>query len=247
MELVISFMLAEVAMRRIKEKITAMLNAMTFAEAGEHDAAIACMEQPDRTPSVPGSARLSPSEPVGTAEKGLLHRFGNEMAAAAFAEAGEFDTARALAATAKGPKAVLLIANGELVESAAFSHALNLCKRLDARLEIVALMPMTDGETDATPSPENQRFNEHLLIWSQAAEEHRVPCSVDVVPEGSDAGLMHHIRQHKGIAAVIDGSGRTSLGNDGSSRDRNFLESIAERLSVPLVKAMNKRIVGDNA
>jgi len=66
--------------------------------------------------------------------KKLLKTFENTMAAAAFAEAGEPETAREML---KENRKVLLALSGENDDMNAFRHALNLCKRINAALEIL--------------------------------------------------------------------------------------------------------------
>ena len=66
--------------------------------------------------------------------KKLLKTFESAMAAAAFAEAGEFQTARDML---KENRRILLALTGEKSDMNAFRHALNLCKRINAALEIL--------------------------------------------------------------------------------------------------------------
>lgn len=58
----------------------------------------------------------------------------NMFAAAAFAEAGEFDEARRIA---EGNRAVVLALAGKPADRLSFKYALNLCRRIDAVMEIV--------------------------------------------------------------------------------------------------------------
>ena len=66
--------------------------------------------------------------------KKFLKTFENTMAAVAFAEAGEFETAREML---KENRRILLALSGEKSDINAFRHALNLCKRINAVLEIL--------------------------------------------------------------------------------------------------------------
>ena len=66
--------------------------------------------------------------------KNFFKNFENTMAAAAFAEAGEFETAREIQ---KENRRILLALSGEKSDINAFRHALNLCKRINAALEIL--------------------------------------------------------------------------------------------------------------
>jgi hypothetical protein len=66
--------------------------------------------------------------------KKWLRDLENSMAAAAFAEAGELETARE---TMKGRRRILLALRGEESDINALKYALNTCKRVGADLEIL--------------------------------------------------------------------------------------------------------------
>jgi len=66
----------------------------------------------------------------------LIKRFENIMSATAFAEAGEFETARELAAT---KQRVLLVLTGRLSDIKTLKYAINFCKRMKAGLEILCM------------------------------------------------------------------------------------------------------------
>ncbi len=67
---------------------------------------------------------------------GLMKKFDNYMAAAAFAEEGEFGTASEIAGTRQK---VLLVLPGCASDIKCFSYAMNFCKRMRAGLEILCL------------------------------------------------------------------------------------------------------------
>src|SRR4030067_638984 len=66
--------------------------------------------------------------------KKLLKKLETMYAAVAFAEAGEHETARQ---TLKEQRKILLALRGEKSDVDAFRYALNMCKRIDAELEIL--------------------------------------------------------------------------------------------------------------
>ncbi len=63
-----------------------------------------------------------------------LKQFEDTMAAAAFAEEGEFSTA---AATLRGRKTILIALSGNEADEKAFKYAMNSCQRMGAELEIL--------------------------------------------------------------------------------------------------------------
>lgn len=71
-----------------------------------------------------------------------IKKFNKAMAAAAFAEAGEFETARQ---TLKEQRKILLALTGEKSDRNAFRYAVNVCKRIDAELEILHVSKIEKG------------------------------------------------------------------------------------------------------
>lgn len=71
----------------------------------------------------------------------FFKKFEDAMASAAFAEAGEFDSARQMMGQDKNSnKKVLLGTEGTDVDNKAFHYALNLCRRVGAKLEILHIL-----------------------------------------------------------------------------------------------------------
>lgn len=66
--------------------------------------------------------------------KRFMKKFEDAMAATAFAETGEFETAREIV---KGRQKVLLTLTGRESDRSSFKYALNICKRIGAGLEIL--------------------------------------------------------------------------------------------------------------
>ncbi len=66
--------------------------------------------------------------------KKWLKKLEDIMAAVAFAEAGEFETAKE---TLKEQRKILLALSGTTSDTNAFRYALNTCKRIGAELEII--------------------------------------------------------------------------------------------------------------
>ncbi|MBI5057376.1 MAG: universal stress protein [Nitrospirae bacterium] len=66
--------------------------------------------------------------------KKLTKKLEDIMSAAAFAEAGEFETAREII---KGKRRILLALRGDESDVNAFRYALSMCKRINAGLDIL--------------------------------------------------------------------------------------------------------------
>jgi nucleotide-binding universal stress UspA family protein len=229
-------------MKKAKEKLTAMLNAMTFAEAGEHETAMQFMssgesgdfEASRRSEAYDGAVNS------GRAGVGLVDRLEREMAAITFAEDGDALSALGLTGGGAALKTVMLIVEGPEIEPDVFSHALNLCRRLPARLEIAAF---TRHAAAGVAKPETVRARMEELRLECAAKG--IPCSVDVFPGLSKTALLNHIRKGRRIAALVDGTTRKGSSGGREFQVGSFLESVARRLSVPVVKVVGKPALQD--
>lgn len=81
----------------------------------------------------------------------FFKKFEDAMASAAFAEAGEFDSARQMLGQDKNSnKKVLLSTEGTDVNHKAFRYAFNLCRRVGARLEILHILRPSDTQESAS-------------------------------------------------------------------------------------------------
>ncbi len=83
--------------------------------------------------------------------KDFFKKFEDAMASAAFAEAGEFESARQIIGADKNSnKKVLLGTESTNVDHKAFRYAFNLCKRVGARLEILHILRPSDASRSKT-------------------------------------------------------------------------------------------------
>jgi hypothetical protein len=224
-------------MKKIKKKLTAMLNAVTFAEAGEHGTAIECLgETIDEETLNTRILNQEFSEATGNAN--LVSRAGNQMVAATFAEAGEFGTALEILRTRRRSKTVLFVSDGDNTESDAFDYAVNLCRRMEAALEVVALAG-EKGEDDV--STVSAAADERLMEMSRIAAQHGVPSANSALPGNSDKNLLDYIRRHKEISAVIYGSHDHERNVGRQSGLLSVLETIVEKFSIPLITVLRKQ------
>jgi hypothetical protein len=74
--------------------------------------------------------------------KKWIRKLEDIMAASAFAEAGEFETARE---SLKEQRKILLALRGERSDTNAFRYALNTCRRIGAELEILYVSKIEKG------------------------------------------------------------------------------------------------------
>ncbi len=233
-------------MKKIKDKLTAMLNAVTFAEAGEHETAIRYLDQHGQ-----GAGSGSPSvaeshEAPRKDEQNLTELVQDHMVAAAFAEAGEFDMALSMLQTKKRPHSVLLLVQGETPLPEAFTHTVNLCKRLGANMQILAVSESVEGTLKETDFAPEQSHAAGIMALARAAEERGVSCSVFLSSGDLTRRLYRHVKQHKDVTTVVYGSPDTHSRNSRTTGVRRAMECIFERLSVPLVTVWSKNLAKAN-
>lgn len=93
--------------------------------------------------------------------KKWLKKFENDMAAAAFAEAGEFETAREML---KEERKILLALTGQKSDANAFKYAINMCKRIGAKLDILLSKHHKENEVKEFKSELQKESIDHEFI-----------------------------------------------------------------------------------
>lgn len=120
-------------------------------------------------------------------------KFQKAMSAAAFAEVGEFETARQIAGKNKNAhKKVLVVLEGDDLNKRILKYALDLCKRLGGQLEI--LHKPGPKMVDITKTPvweELQKLGEQI-VWSSLEQN-----------ESLDDRLVEYGRNRRDILCVV--------------------------------------------
>ena len=123
-------------MKKVKEKITAMLNAITFAEMDEAETALSFMD-----PAVGHveNSLLNHDKDSGilSYEESSVDAFERSMSAAVFAEAGEFSSANEILHPEPKPHIVALVIDNSNPNLHAINYTANLCKRIGAMMDIL--------------------------------------------------------------------------------------------------------------
>lgn len=138
------------------------------------------------------------------------------MSAAAFAEAGESDTAIRIL---HGRKKVLLVLTGEETDIKAAKYALNLCNRIKVGIEILYI---TKG------NEEKANLHEYLKELQARGIEYQVTEYKESLKEA----IMRFIQKEKGIQFVVVDS--HDLGIDSEREAKKTLEGW-EQMECPLV------------
>jgi hypothetical protein len=147
--------------------------------------------------------------------KKLIKQFENIMTAAAFAEAGEFDTARKIVKEEK--RVLLAIREGE-IERKALTYALNTCKRIRADMDILYL-----STTDA---------GENLLLKEFFSELQREGITYRLIQR--NGRLREEIKKYTDLERSIHFVVVESLAVDRWSKEER-LSKILEKMECPLV------------
>ncbi len=214
-------------MKSFKEKIEAILTAVTFAEAGEHETALSFLRASHRAEAVSEKAR-DRKRATHTAKKTTVReKLQNHFVAATFAEAGEFETARQILPAYERKQTVLLAVEGRVPTKATFDYAVNLCTRMNANLDILQILSRSSSEGDG-PS-------ERLAALLPGLEGKGVSFNVTVRKAKAIEILYDYVRMRKNVVtAVIDSPNL----RDKEAADigwKETLQNVAERVSIPLV------------
>jgi hypothetical protein len=185
--------------------------------------------------SAPRSNRVGPKEPT------LLQRLQNHMAAIAYAEAGEYQSARELLESVPKSKTVLLVIEGDAPDPASVSHALNLCKRTGGDLEVLQVLPLISGDSnDDPPGQEIEGTSGQLVPVVRRALSAGVTVRITMQKGEVNEKLFDYARRHKDVAMIILDSPRLRTNLPKDKVWPRLAESVAQQLSIPLITVMPK-------
>ena len=147
--------------------------------------------------------------------KNFFKNFENTMAAAAFAEAGEFETAREIQ---KENRRILLALSGEKSDINAFRHALNLCKRINAALEILHVSDEKTGLLNIFKSELSKNGVQYKYIQEDGCIKEQI---------------LNHTNKNNGpLLVVVDSSEKLDINCRKAKRNLN---EFWKNLKCPLV------------
>ncbi len=227
-------------MKRVKDKITAMLNAITFAEADEPDTAIKFL-----------NSDSSQAEDMDRAEEELLGVYRNSqppvdpfeksMSAAAFAEAGEFGVAREILNPESKPHTVLLVIERDSPNANAIEYTVNLCKRIGAIMDVLITPPPTFGEKSTKNAPNWSPDAGKILELTQFLRYKEVTFHMYMLQGDFVEKLGDYVRSHKEVTTVVYDSPRIEETHSKDDTWHKVLDTICTRLSIPLITVFDKR------
>ncbi len=227
-------------MKKTRKKLESMLNAISFAESGEHETARQFLaHEADEASMKAGSGS---SDLAGFLENSM----DRPMAAATFAQAGLLREASNLMRNTKN-KTVLLVIEGESPTQAAFNYASNLCARTNAQMDILQIVAPSSGSDsfDLLGQRMSCAVTNVVNLLKKCDMQKAMPKLTIRLGE-VDSKLLNYVRRHREVSAIVFDSPETSSTKVEQTRSKGFLESLSKRLSVPLMAVLERRSVEAN-
>ena len=227
-------------MKRVKDRITSMLNAITGAEADEPETAMKFinMEANQNEISELSEERFG----VYRMTDPKVGQFEKSMSAVAFAEAGEFELAREILSTETKPHTVLLVIETDSPNVNAIEYTVSLCKRIGAIMDvIIALSPSTMSSRNVPNLQAVAPDPEMILSLARLLREKDIPYHIYMFQGDLVEKLGDYVRRHKEVTTVVYDSSRTQESHSKDDTWRKVLDTICTRLSIPLITVFEKR------
>lgn len=163
----------------------------------------------------------------------FLKKFEDSMMAAAFAEVGEFDTAKSYLAQSKNShKRIIYGTNDMEINPAAVTRAISICQRIGAALEILHVLPADAGENCGKAG---RQYRQHLSRFGIIKEQfgkagiiYEFVVGINSIEEE----IMHYVSGRRDVMMVVLGLGQDKTGNAKNSYPDSRL---MEHLKCPVV------------
>ena len=227
-------------MKKIREKVEAMLTGITFAEVGETETALSFLDSGIQTEK---------DVPVGRKEKPAIHgskeaavsKFQRSMSAVAFAESGEFQSAREVLHLSPRPATVALVIDNSNPNLNAIDYTINLCKRIGATMDVLITEPgkkeIFHERSDAERVLDSTGVQKLVLFLEQKDVQWKMHMLDGDIVEN----LEDYIRRHKRVTSVVyDSPTVPRKGQKVDSSWYRILDAICMKLSIPLITVFDK-------
>jgi hypothetical protein len=184
-----------------------------------------------------GRSRNKPKKPS------LRERLQQHMAAIAYAEAGEFQSAEEIIQPAPKSRTVLLVIEGENPDPSAFSYAVNLCKRTSAELDILQVIQISaKGEDYELLSQKMANSSRHLVDLVRQLEQTAVPFKVTMRLGEPASKLVNYAKRHKEVAMVVLDSPKAREASAKNGAWARWVKELSRQLSIPLIAVLDKQV-----
>ncbi len=171
---------------------------------------------------------------------GLRNRLMARLAAVAFAEAGEFETADEFLRSSKR-QTVLLVIEGETPDEGTFNYAMRLCQRIQGQIDILQIIDRTDNSNDYDLLSRRMSLGStHIVTLMQRLEQEDVPFKITIRIGDLNQKLFNYAKRHKNVAVVVLDSPKAKAAPKRGSGWSGLAESLSRELSIPLVTVFEK-------
>jgi K+-sensing histidine kinase KdpD len=231
-------------MRKIGKKINTLFNAVTFAEAGEHEIAKEFLEEPSNPLTSPQGDLASASSAKRTRGRGLRESIQRYAAAAAFGESGEPGTAVEISHIPRNAAKVLLAIDGYDLDTDALRFAANLCTRMDASLDVLQVIHHVPRDTEESPESPAATHSEEIRKHIRRARAMGISLHISVSVGDVDEEVYAYAKSHKEVVAVVFDSPHARNEKLERGKWTRILQRLSRRLSIPMITAESKEPVG---
>jgi len=172
---------------------------------------------------------------------GLKSRLMARLAAVAFAEAGEFETANELLEPSKR-QTVLLVIEGETPDEGTFNYAMRLCQRIRGEIDILQIIDRTDNANDYDLLSRRMSLGStRIVTLMQRLERENVPFKITIRIGDLNQKLFNYAKRHRDVAVVVLDSPKAKAASKRGSGWSGLAESLSRELSIPLVTVFEKQ------
>ena len=176
---------------------------------------------------------------------GLKNRLMARLAAVAFAEVGEFETAQEMLRSSKRLQTVLLVIEGETPDEDTFNYAVRLCQRMEAEIDILQIIDRNDNSNDYDLLSRRMSLGStHIVTLLQRLERENIPFKITIRIGDVNQKLFNYAKRHKDVAVVVLDSPKMKAAPKRDGGWSGLAESLSRQLSIPLVTVFEKQAMG---
>ncbi len=172
--------------------------------------------------------------------RNLSERFQRFMAAAAFAESGEAGTALEIVDTPKKTTKVLLAIGGSEVNKDAFRYAVNLCRRVDASLDVLQIVHQRSADVEESLRISLASHSREVNRLLREVSGNNVTVHISVTAGDVDQEVYSYVKDNREVVAVVFDSPHVRGEEPERGKWRRILQVLSRRLAVPLITAESK-------
>ncbi len=226
-------------MKRVKDKITDMLNSIKFSESDKSETGTKVVHSKTKhgqLSEILDAENLGVFRPVNQ----QVGSFGKTMSAAAFAEAGEFDVAHEILSPESKLRKVLLVLERETPNANAIEYTVNLCKRIGAIVDVLITTPSGSNSTNSMIAQSAGPYAQKILELTRLLRDRGITYHMYTLDGDLVDKLGDYVRHHKDVTTVVYDSPRTEEIDSKDDTWHKVLDTICTRLSIPLITVFDK-------